>query len=280
MNYQIMQQVAGKEFVPALNNYNEPFIYQCPKQAAAAAKQLTLTKGVRFQPRPVKADDSWKDRERKRFADGTYKQVCREILDISTLHYPDHFVHVSIKDQTRIAFTRNAKDGSADIQTSIKPGKYLTEFFGKVLTTEQIKEFAMQHSMTYENKELKFATTPEEIERIYKPSLGSSCFSGTKKANLYGSGDFAVAYIEDDKGNIKARSVCAPERKVYIRPYGDSARLSKLLEEAGYSDSDYDSEPWKGLRLLKERYWAGFYTDFGGNVVPHPTEPDKYLVIA
>jgi len=227
---------------------------------------------MNFQP-------TWRYRERERFERGLYKPVVWAGQDwFDKNQIADHFLHVSIKDPTRVAFTKCARDGDRDIQTAMKPGKYLAANF-KMLTPEQVKNYAMQHSTKFENKELKFATTPEEIERVYKPSLGCSCFSGTTKANLYGSGDFAVAYIEGDDGKIKARAVCAPGRKIYTRPYGDHVRLSKLLDDAGYSDCDYRPEKWRGLRLLKEHHWANFYTDFGGKVGPDPTEPDKYLVI-
>jgi len=97
-------------------------------------------------------------------------------------------------------------------------------------------------------------------------------------ANLYGSGDFAVAYIESD-GKITARAVCAPERKVHAKTYGDDYRLKKLLTDAGFVDCECRAEKFRGLRLVKAHHWDGFYTDFGGKVVPHPTD-DKYLVIA
>lgn len=278
MNYQIVEQIGGKEFRPTA------LIYNCPKKAAAEAQRLTKIKGIKFQPRPmIEVAHTWKEREQKRFADGAYKAVCwvgHEWWDKN--HNRDHFVHVSVKDPTRIAFTKSDKDGSADIQTAMKPGKYLAEFFKEILTTEQIKTFAMQHSTTFETKELKFATTSEDIQRVYKPELGHSCFSVTTKANLYGSGDFAVAYIESNDGEIKARAVCCPERKIAARSYGDSARIDKLLADAGYKTSDYgyrDSSKWRGLRLLTAHYWPGFYTDFGGCTEPHPTEPDKYLII-
>lgn len=239
---------------------------------------MSKIRGVKCQPRPiVEFDDRWKARELKRFADGKYKPVIwvgQAWWDNN--HNKDHFVHVSLKDQTKIAFTKSDGDGIKDIQTAIKPGKYLTEFFSHLLTAEQIREYAMQQSMPFENKELKFATTPEEIERVYKPKLGSSCFSGTTKANLYGSGDFAVAYIEDESGEITARAVCAPERKIYTYPYGDDTRLERLLEKAGYSQS-YGSG-WKGLRLLAKWYWRDFYTDFGGRVSKHPTDKDYYVI--
>lgn len=274
--YQIMRQVTGKEFIPAMIG-GKPVILKCPKAAAAEAKRLSRINNAKYQPRPVKDTVDWRDRERSRFADGTYKPVVWANQDwFEKNQIADHFVHVSIKDPTRIAFTKNDKDGSADIQTAIKPGKYLTEFF-KMLTAEQIRDFAMQHSTQFENKELKFATTPEEIQRVYAKEGMGSCFSGTDRANCYGSGDFAVAYIETD-GDIKARAVCCPERKIYTYPYGDRARLINLLEKAGFVDGGYGGDKWKGLRIVKKLHWKGFYTDFGGSTEPHPTDKD-YLVI-
>lgn len=221
---------------------------------------------------------TWKDREQERFDNGNYKPVVWAGQDwFDNNKNQDHFLHVSVKDPTRIAFTKCERDGDRDIQTAMKPGKYLAAYF-KMLTPEQVRTYAMQHSTTFETTELKFATTPEEIQRVYKPSIGHSCFSGTTKANLYGSGDFAVAYIEKG-GEIKARAVCAPARKIYVRPYGDDTRLRSLLEKAGFKDTDYDSKPWRGLRLLKAHHWSGFYSDFGSRHGPCPTEPDKYLVV-
>lgn len=279
MNYQVVQHLGGNKFVPALNIKQEPLIFDCPKKAAAEAAKLTKAKGCKFQPRPIKANVDWRAREQKRFADGHYKPVAWTKFDWWIKHHkPDHFVHISIKNPANLAFTRNEMDALVDTQTPIKPGKYLTEFFGHVLTTEQIREFAMQHLTANEDKELKFVTTPEEIERVYKPSLGSSCFSGTTKANLYGSGDFAVAYIEDAKGKITARAVCCPARKIFTYPYGDYYRLQDLLTKAGYRQTECRTE-WVGLRLLKKWHWTGFYSDFGcRDVVPHPTDKE-FLVI-
>jgi len=135
----------------------------------------------------------------------------------------------------------------------------------------------MQHSTTFEKKELKFATTPEEIQRVYKPNIGHSCFSGTTKANLYGSGDFAIAYIETD-GAIKARVVCCPGRKIYYHIYGDACRLQTLLEAAGFKDTGYNSKPWRGLKLLTKHYWPGFYTDFGCYPEPGPNDKEFFVI--
>jgi hypothetical protein len=95
---------------------------------------------------------------------------------------------------------------------------------------------------------------------------------------LYGSGDFAVAYIEQN-GEITARAVCAPARKVYVRVYGDEARLDKLLQDAGFKRTGYHNPgPWMGLKLLKKHFWPGFYADFGGHFKDDPND-GQYMVI-
>lgn len=269
MNFQIVQQVTGKEFVPAMRvKTKTPMIYDCPKKAKRVADRLTALKGIKFQLRPI-ADNDWRQREQQRFDNGNYKPVLWVGQDWwENNKKPDHFTHIAVKDQTRIAFIRDDKCGLADIQTAMKPGKYLAEFFGDVLSADQIRTFAMQHTMKFENTELKFAWTPEEIQRVYEPSLGSSCFSGTTKANLYGSGDFAVAYIEDN-GKITARSVTCPARKIYIHPYGDTVRIKTRLHDLGFKNNA-TAAAWAGLRLVTKWYWPGFYTDW--SICPEPTD--------
>lgn len=281
MNFQIMKHNGGREFVPAINQRTKkPLIYDCPKKAADEAARLTALNGVKFQPRPVKDITDltgWRDRERNRFKTGEYTPVIWT-NEPWWKDLPDHFAHVGIKDKTRIAFTPDPTKGELDRQTAMLPGKYLQQFFSDVLTAEQIRTYAMQHNTKFETNELLFAHTPEEIQEIYKPYIGGSCFSGTTQANLYGSGDFAVAYIKNTAGKITARSIVAPERKLYVRVYGDDHRLSDLLKKAGYRKSSECSD-YKGLRLLKKWHWRGFYTDFyPTHVGPHPDDK-KFLII-
>ena len=279
MEYQIMQQDGGRKFIPATNVLNnEPMIYDNAKKAAEVAKVLSEITGIKHQPRPVKAKEDWRDRERKRFETGEYTPVLW-VKQKWWKDIPDHFAHVAVKDKTRIAYTPDAEKGEADRQTSTTPGKYLKQFFGDVLPEWQIRDFAMEHANKYEDIELCFANTPEEIQEAYKPYVGGSCFSGTTNANLYGSGDFAVAYIKRG-GKITGRTICVPERKVYTRCYGDECRLQALLEKAGYrlstAGKDYD-----GLRLLKKWWWNQFYADFNGfRIVDHPDDTKFKIVQA
>ena len=281
MIYQIVQQTAGREFIPAFNKRTKrPMIYPDPKKGALVAARLTRMMGIKYQLRPIVEEGNvWRKREQQRFTDGTYKPVEWSCAKLIADRYPDHFIHVGLKNKAQIAFTRDAQDGAADIQTSMKPGKYLAEFFSDVLTTEQIRDYVMEHCNNYEDRELKFETTPEGIERVYKTEGLGSCFSGTTRANLYGSGDFAVAYIEGPDGSTKARAICCPDRKIYARAYGDTVRLEKLLKDAGYKSTQYESEKWRGLKLVANYYWSGFYTDFGCRVEKSKENPEFYVLV-
>lgn len=279
MQYQVLRHIEGRKFEPVLDDVTQKVVLlSTAQEAAALAAHLSKKHNAKFQPRPVKAGNDWRDRERKRFKNGEYKGVIWTI-EPWWKEINDHFAHVAVKDPTRIAFTPDAEKGEADKQTLIAPGKYLQKFFAGALTCDQIREFAMQHSAEFEQKELKFAYSPEEIELVYKPKLGSSCFSGTTQANLYGSGDFTIAYLEKEAGKITARAVCAPARKIYIHPYGDCDRIESALEKLGYKNAGYDRDVWKGLRLLKKWHWCGFYTDWGTrNFTTDPKDPN-YLII-
>jgi hypothetical protein len=279
MNFQIMQHMGGRKFVPLINDVtNKPFIYDNAKKAAEIAAELSAKIGGKFQPRPVADVIDWRAREKNRFVTKEYKPVVW-VTEAWWKEIPDHFAHVGVKDKTRIAFTPDAEKGQADRQTAMLPGKYLAQFFGDVLTAGEIRDYAMQHNEQFEQNELKFAKTVEEIERVYREGPSSSCFAGTTKGNLYASGDFAVAYIEDTTGKITARTLCVPERKIYVYLYGDTSRLGTAMKKAGYKyKSDLDS--YAGLRLLKEWMWKGFYADWYPRYDYHvDPKDDTFLIV-
>src|SRR5262245_40108071 len=132
MNYEIVRHQGGRKFIPVLaEETNEPLIYDNAKRAAEMAKAMSEILGVKCQPRPVTAKNDWRERERQRFAKGEYKPVLW-VNEPWWQEVPDHFVHIAVNDKTRIAYTPDAEKGAADRQTSTLPGKYLTQFFGKV----------------------------------------------------------------------------------------------------------------------------------------------------
>jgi hypothetical protein len=242
--------------------------------AAAAAKELTESLGTLCQPRRAAnavANADWKERERKRLADGTYTPVCWDAGKLDAwgtantvwgeclrLHpqHTDHFVHVSKANPALLSYTQSDEKGSADIQTPIKPGKYLKEFYGDYLGEASIRSLATEHMLAFcDAPTLKFADTADEIERIYT-SGPSSCMSHSASdysssihpTRVYAAGDLAVAYLTDDDGeHIVARALCWPTKNIYSRIYGYEEMLTKALKAAGYQQGSL-----KGARMLKE----------------------------
>lgn len=283
MNFQVMQHMGGKEFIPAIHDVTKkPLIFSDAKKAAEVAANLTKAKGCKYQPRPIKDVNDlfhWTGREFNRFKTGEYQPVLW-VKETWWKEIPDHFAHIGVKDKTRIAFTPDNEKGEADRQTAMLPGKYLQQFFGDVLSKEQIRDFATQHSAKFEMNELKWAHGPEEIEKVYKGGQLGSCFSNTTKANLYGTDDFAVAYLADTKGKVTARALCVPARKVYPYSYGDCTRIDELLAKAGYKRT-YGGSNYEGLRMLKKWMWHGWYPDWdynGRDYEDDPTNPE-FLII-
>jgi hypothetical protein len=217
-----------------------------------------------YAVRPA-GDPNWRDRERARFEDGTYKQPPWEpwILNELEERLPDHFLHISVKDPTKVSYTETPEKGEVDRQSApMAPGRYLERFArhwsyeqnrsfwagmprppGAVpegepwLEAKQIRQLA---SMLLPPDPLKFASTPDEIEAVYVNGP-NSCMShdaseyssSCHPARVYGAGDLSVAYLKagDD---ISGRALVWPDKKVYGRIYGDEHRMEVALGDLGY----------------------------------------------
>lgn len=191
----------------------------------------------------------WQEREQLRMA-GIYSALPWDLPPID-----GHYAHISLKEKGMLAYTIDAKKGERDIQTIIKPGRYLTQFYPG-MDPDRIRELAAQVSAM--KTEIKFASTPEEIEHVYNEGP-SSCMKPTSRdyvnvgdmnpVRVYGAGDLQVAYLANSFGDINARAVVWPEKKIYHRIYGDADRLKVALAELGYVRRD----DWcfEGARLLR-----------------------------
>lgn len=175
----------------------------------------------------------WRLREQVRMRDGSYKPVpwAKELPAIK-----DHYAHISLTNPDMLAFTETEAKGERDIQTQIKPGRYLARFYPE-LAPHQVRDL----TATIERiAELKFAVTAEEIEAVYITGPGSCMshdagdFDGhCHPVNVYGNSDLQLAYIENGD-EPTARALVWPERKRHGRIYGDEALLAQQLERAGY----------------------------------------------
>jgi len=228
----------------------EPLSFETGALAAERAKALMAAnpESGKYQPRvaPSVDDEFWREREMRRFKDGTYTTP-----DDSLLHWciPEHFVHVSRDKPEMLAYTENAAKGRADIQRRRRVVSYLEEF-APALTKAQREDIAAEHAAAF-SVGIKFAKTPDEIEAVYtdyaREAIGvsDSCmrYRGNHWGNrphpvrVYGNSDLQVAYLTNERGQTTHRALIWPEKKVYSRVYGDSSSFHAALKACGYQKS-------------------------------------------
>lgn len=169
--------------------------------------------------------------------------------EYAALHYPRR----SHEKPDMVAFTPSEEWGRDDRQKRISPGRYLSRFFGDVLSSEEIQEWALKHDQKYAPRDLKLAETAEEIERVYvdgpRSCMAGDCFATeVHPTTVYAAGDLALAYIENGDGEPSARCLVWPEEKIRSRIYGDRERLEEALDRAGYENGSL-----AGARIRKVR---------------------------
>lgn len=228
----------------------------------------------KVQPRPYATDKNWRDRERQRFADGTYQALpwAEDSWWTSALakrpSLVEHFAHVAKDAPGMLSYTESATKGALDRQTRARPGRYLSAHFADALSADEIRAHAARYAATFEGLELRFSDSATSIERVYRRGP-SSCMSHPPgdyqtpyhPVRIYGDSDLSVAFIGQGTVNsaefhVSARALVWRERKVYGRIYGDSDRMAYLLDLAGYKQGGTarDSEgrarnPFPGARL-------------------------------
>jgi hypothetical protein len=188
----------------------------------------------------------WRLREEARFLTGAYASVpwAGKLPPI-----PDHYAHLSTAKAGLIAFTDTPEKAAADIQTPIKPGRYLARFYPN-LASHEVRD--LQESMPRAAK-LRFAITADDIERIYVTGP-QSCMSHEAAqfdgpchpVRVYGDSDLQLAYITNTAGLPTARALIWAEKKRHGRMYGHETLLAQALERAGY-----ESEEFTGARIRR-----------------------------
>lgn len=282
---------------------NSPQLYTTAAAANVDAQRFSEVCHRKFQLRPVKMEgDAWKTREIERLISGEYDQLpwpglrARDHLNPTpyqhewTINYRAeearfHFPHLSKRVKGNIAFTENAEKGAADVQTTMKPGRYLKKFY-PTMNAEHIRMMANEIIARFGTCKFELATTPEQIEAVYLNGP-NSCMSsradsystgGIHPCSVYGAGDLAVAYLvvmppenagasaeetEEDTlqgsfpGTICARALCWPAKKTHGRIYGDTQKMQHFLRENGYEESEGWS--FEGARLLRHELRCGTY---------------------
>lgn len=203
-----------------------------------------------------KERDDWRVRERQRFASGEYILPPWRDLESSTLREL-HFVHLSRKTPGMVAYTVSEEHGVRDRQTTIRPGRYLSQFYPN-MPKEKIDRFCGMCSI--DSLELQVTNEPDDIVAGYTArNAPDSCMSHSIESYsgdchpvaVYGGAgsDLALAYIGSIKEqHIRARAIVWPSHKLYSRVYGDRHLLIAALERDGWSEGEMDGAKIRAIR--------------------------------
>ena len=191
------------------------------------------------------AEATWWQREQCRLNNGTYTPPPWDLWEVS-----DHWAHVSKEDPTQIAFTENEAKGERDIQTRMRPGRYLARYYPS-LTPQQVEAYAEwfrtgQQPPPPDQGPLVFST---DFVSVYSNGPGS-CMKGHECVRVYDAGDLQIAHV----GQI-SRALVWPDRKIFGRVYSvnhDAEQdLVYKLRNLGYNSLDESEVGFHGARILK-----------------------------
>lgn len=241
-----------------------PLSFEDGRAAAAAAAELGASTGARYQPRRVVVDDSvWHQREQSRFDSNAYRHLLFRNEDwyreCEAVRF--HFAHVSQDDPAKVAFTADNEKGQADVQTSMRVGRYLEQFFPD-LPREYRERITREHVLNFVQQALQITQDAARIEWVYTNGP-HSCMAYPRTdvhhyvrgipchpTAPYGDCDLALAYLlsEGDDTRVAARCIVWPERRIFTRVYGDM-RLHSVLVREGWTQGSID-----GARVRKIMY--------------------------
>ena len=225
----------------------------------------------------------YKVREGFRFLDGIYDELPSHIdklLDECQLErIKEVFAHRSTKDKSKVAFTKTPELGDKDIQTVMKPGRFLKYLFPDI-SNEICKRFAAYMTVADEHI-INTSTNEHDFADIYMSSDIESCMSdGEEKfTSCHVDGKFfhpsrvyalenngiEICWITDSfTGEIVGRCLLVDKNEyTKIYPAGDQYRQNichKVLADNGYS---YNQHALSGKELRK------VVADNGGIICPY-----------
>lgn len=179
--------------------------------------------------------------------------------------YYTHYAHIATNDPDKIAFTPDDTFGHEDRQLVLTPGRYL-ERYGEQCGYAKSQWPSLLAQFKILNEPLRITETAEEAARVYcAPSGPGSCMAGEwdisqHPTRVYSApGDLRVAYLgrldDDDwsKDTISARAVVWPDKKYYVRVYGDTHTIEQKLLAEGYTRIS----GWDGARVALIRAGSG-----------------------
>lgn len=200
-------------------------------------------------------DSFWAFREAIRFQTEEYKpiEISSSISDeakglvTALCAKPEHFIHISVKDPTYVAYTPDKKYGHQDRRIKTTLGRYLKKEH-PYLSDLEIRAMSQVYRNQYNVDDVYWATTAKDIERVYTQGPHSCmAYAWHTDSDKYGSHMhpsivyaepwFRVAYLmREDRITARCLTYINPEDENdmrWIRHYGDGLIITKL-ELLGY----------------------------------------------
>lgn len=158
-----------------------------------------------------------------------------------------HMLHISENNPANVAFCENYDKFQRNLYTSVKPGRYLTRFFGDVLSEGDIRRWAEKCASRALPAELHFIAHDDKQGWIGVYRDGpASCMSQQKCVHVYAHAHsvLRLAFLQQG-ASITARCIVRedtdPKQYIRVYPNTDSAenqmwhsRLKDMLEDRGY----------------------------------------------
>lgn len=214
-------------------------LFESGPEAAKAAKVATDQLNTKVQPRRMSQVGDWRGRLRSRFESGELTALPAEW---TVPPIEDHFAHIDgLNHAGFICFFENEQHAAIGRVSFTTPGRYLQTYYPDLYASMSIHERNTLIATIDPNGSILFATTPEEMEMVYREGP-TSCIAGKDwsaiacyPSRVYAAGDLALAYTKNANGRIQSRCLVWPDKKLYGRIYGDPARMAAALEAEGYS---------------------------------------------
>lgn len=227
---------------------------------------------------------------------GVFDAARWKMRDHDSHMYLTHLIHVSEVDSTQVAFTPDERALIADKQTRMRPGKYLTKYWGSgslrpLFSEDEIRGMVERLAALSTPKELHLIpnTDPDGWEWVYENSP-PSCMRYNRDSRylhegLYGRGhpvrlyahkdnDLALAYImaegasapkdytfwsKKDESVVAARTIVNVAAKTYLRIYcnGDTDTTRTMEVTLAKAGFTHCCDTLAGQKLVRRTYDGG-----------------------
>lgn len=172
------------------------------------------------------------------------------------LRWIEHIPQPSKETDGMLAYYDSPQHRARGRLTTTKSGRYLRRFFGDLLDQPEIERLAHAWEGYYQPAEVYITKDASEAVEAYKNAYLGSCmaFTGGEYAGrehpavVFDGTDLAVAVIGGLE-NPTGRCVVWPDKKIFLRGYGDERRMSHALEAIGYRRGNRSE--FEGARLAR-----------------------------